>query len=96
MYPWGAEHPSNAQVTEPPPGGAYGPGPARHNLCWSGDETDREIYPTWTSHASRLDRYTFDEYLALEASSTVRHGFLAGEIYAMAGVRQSTPLWRSP
>ncbi len=48
IYPWGAAHPSNVQVTEPPPGGAYGPGPARHNLCWSGDGTDREKYPTWT------------------------------------------------
>lgn len=37
------------------------------------------------THAPRLHRYTFAEYLALEASSTVRHEFLAGEIYAMAG-----------
>jgi Uma2 family endonuclease len=37
------------------------------------------------THAPRLHRYTFQEYLALEASSTVRHEFLAGEIYAMAG-----------
>jgi Uma2 family endonuclease len=37
------------------------------------------------THSPRLHRYTFDEYLALEASSTVRHEFLAGEIYAMAG-----------
>lgn len=35
--------------------------------------------------APRLHRYTFHEYLTLEASSTVRHEFLAGEIYAMAG-----------
>jgi Uma2 family endonuclease len=35
--------------------------------------------------APRLHRYTFREYLALERSSTVRHEFLAGEIYAMAG-----------
>ncbi len=33
----------------------------------------------------RLHRYTFEEYLTLEESSTVRHEFLAGEIYAMAG-----------
>jgi hypothetical protein len=33
----------------------------------------------------RLHRYTFQEYLTLEASSTVRHEFLAGEIYAMPG-----------
>jgi Uma2 family endonuclease len=37
------------------------------------------------THAPRLHRYTFQEYLALESSSTVRHEFLAGEIYAMAG-----------
>lgn len=37
------------------------------------------------THAPRLHRYTFDDYLALETSSTVRHEFLAGEIYAMAG-----------
>jgi Uma2 family endonuclease len=35
--------------------------------------------------APRLHRYTFREYLAFEASSSVRHEFLAGEIYAMAG-----------
>jgi Uma2 family endonuclease len=37
------------------------------------------------THAPRLHRYTFHEYLTLEESSTVRHEFLAGEIYAMAG-----------
>ena len=37
------------------------------------------------TQAPRLHRYTFDEYLALEESSAVRHEFLAGEIYAMAG-----------
>ncbi|HEX6101265.1 MAG TPA: Uma2 family endonuclease [Thermoanaerobaculia bacterium] len=30
-------------------------------------------------------RYTYDEYLALEATSNVRHEFLDGQIYAMAG-----------
>lgn len=29
--------------------------------------------------------YTYEEYLALEEESTVRHEFLDGEIYAMAG-----------
>lgn len=37
------------------------------------------------THAPRLHRYTFNDYLTMEASSTVRHEFLAGEIYAMAG-----------
>src|SRR5688572_15281630 len=32
-----------------------------------------------------LHRYTFHEYLTIEQSSTIRHEFLAGEIYAMAG-----------
>lgn len=32
-----------------------------------------------------LHRYTFQEYLELEEVSRVRHEFLAGEIYAMAG-----------
>lgn len=42
-------------------------------------------YATSVTHAPRLHRYTFQEYLVLEASSTVRHEFLAGEIYAIAG-----------
>lgn len=36
-------------------------------------------------HLPRLHRYTFHEYLTLEESSTVRHEFLEGEIYARAG-----------
>jgi Uma2 family endonuclease len=32
-----------------------------------------------------LHRYTFREYLALEEASNVKHEFLRGEIYAMAG-----------
>ncbi len=35
--------------------------------------------------APRLHRYTFEEYVELERSSPIRHEFLAGEIYAMAG-----------
>jgi Uma2 family endonuclease len=42
-------------------------------------------YAPTVTHAPRLHRYTFHEYLTLEESSTVRHEFLAGEIYAMAG-----------
>ena len=33
----------------------------------------------------RLHRYTYGEYLALEDAANVRHEFLEGEIYAMAG-----------
>jgi len=34
---------------------------------------------------ARRVHYTYAEYLALEAESTVRHEYLDGEIYAMAG-----------
>lgn len=34
---------------------------------------------------ARLHRYTYADYVALEAHSTVRHEFALGEIYAMAG-----------
>lgn len=34
---------------------------------------------------ARLHRYTYLEYLALERGANVRHEFLDGEIYAMAG-----------
>lgn len=37
-----------------------------------------------TGPAHRLD-YTYAEYLAFEASSNVKHEFLDGQIYAMAG-----------
>jgi Uma2 family endonuclease len=33
----------------------------------------------------QLHRYTYRDYVALEAHSPVRHEFVAGEIYAMAG-----------
>jgi Uma2 family endonuclease len=33
----------------------------------------------------RLHRYSFEDYLALEQVSTVKHEFLEGEIYGMAG-----------
>ncbi|MEY4544387.1 MAG: hypothetical protein RL685_582 [Pseudomonadota bacterium] len=42
-------------------------------------------YAASVTRPPRLHRYTFHEYLVLEESSTVRHEFLAGEIYAMAG-----------
>jgi Uma2 family endonuclease len=34
---------------------------------------------------ARLHRYTYHDYLSLEHSANVRHEFLDGEIYAMAG-----------
>jgi Uma2 family endonuclease len=34
---------------------------------------------------ARLHRYTYANYLDLEAASNVKHEFLAGEIYGMAG-----------
>jgi Uma2 family endonuclease len=36
-------------------------------------------------HPARRHRYTYADYLALEATSSVRHEFFEGEIYAMAG-----------
>jgi Uma2 family endonuclease len=44
----------------------------------------------------RLHRYTFDDYLSLEASSTVRHELLMGEIYAMTGGTPQHAAWRLP
>jgi Uma2 family endonuclease len=41
------------------------------------------------TQAHTLHRYTYAEYLELEQGSAVRHEFLGGEIYAMAG---GTPL----
>lgn len=38
-----------------------------------------------SSVARRRNRYTYDEYLSLEADSNVRHEYLDGEIYATAG-----------
>ena len=37
------------------------------------------------SVSARHHRYSFQDYLAIEEVSTVRHEFLDGEIYAMAG-----------
>jgi Uma2 family endonuclease len=37
------------------------------------------------SHARRIHRYTYADYVALEAQSPTKHEFLDGEIYAMAG-----------
>jgi Uma2 family endonuclease len=35
--------------------------------------------------SGRLHRYTYADYVALEDSSSTKHEYLAGEIYAMAG-----------
>jgi Uma2 family endonuclease len=37
------------------------------------------------THAAERPHYTYAEYLALEEESSVRHEYLAGAIYAMAG-----------
>jgi Uma2 family endonuclease len=37
------------------------------------------------SRPAGFHRYTYADYLALEAASNVKHEFLAGEIYGMAG-----------
>lgn len=37
------------------------------------------------AHALRLHRYTYADYVALERTSSTKHEFLDGEIYAMAG-----------
>ncbi len=42
------------------------------------------MLPPMAAPAHRLD-YTYAEYLAFEASSNVKHEFLDGQIYAMAG-----------
>jgi Uma2 family endonuclease len=50
--------------------------PPLHAGCYAGSAL--------SSHARRL-HYTYREYLALEDESAVRHEYLDGEIYAMAG-----------
>src|SRR6478735_12116487 len=35
--------------------------------------------------SGRLHRYTYADYVALEDSSSTKHEYLAGEIYAIAG-----------
>jgi len=37
------------------------------------------------SHARRVHRYTYADYVALELHTSTKHEFLDGEIYAMAG-----------
>jgi Uma2 family endonuclease len=37
------------------------------------------------THARRVHRYTYADYVALELDSPTKHEFLEGEIYAMAG-----------
>lgn len=40
---------------------------------------------------SRLHRYTYADYVALEQTSPTKHEFLGGEIYAMAGGSEEHP-----
>lgn len=42
------------------------------------------MLPSMTSPADRI-QYTYADYLALEATSNVRHEYLDGQIYGMAG-----------
>src|SRR5260221_7584846 len=49
--------------------------------CWA---PDRARIPSMTA-PRRLHRYTYADYVALEATSSSKHEFLDGEIYAMAG-----------
>lgn len=43
------------------------------------------VYDPRVTQAHRHHRHTFQDYLVLEASSTIRHEFLDGQIFAMAG-----------
>jgi len=63
------------------------PGAAGSPPALGREERDRRLALRLAVRAttSRLHRYTFEEYLTLEESSSVRHEFLAGEIYALAG-----------
>ena len=45
---------------------------------------------------ARLHGYTFDEYLDLETVSNVKHEYLEGEIYAMAGGTPRHAAHRTP
>jgi len=74
-------------------GGGEGGGELRHdgtlarfrggrNLGWPGDA--RATLAARTSPAHRI-QYSYADYLALEATSNVRHEYLDGQIYGMAG-----------
>jgi Uma2 family endonuclease len=47
--------------------------------------TAESNYDLWVAVTSAHQRYTLEEYLQLEAYANVRHEFLAGQIFAMAG-----------
>jgi len=49
------------------------------------DHSGPVLHCGWMSTSARHVHYTYAEYLALEEESSVRHEFLDGEIYAMAG-----------
>jgi Uma2 family endonuclease len=44
-----------------------------------------QVYNSDVSGTARQVHYTYDQYLALEDESPIRHEYLDGEIYAMAG-----------
>lgn len=46
-------------------------------------------YTVTMSHAVRIRRYTLTEYLAMEPEGDVRHEFIDGEIFAMAGASRT-------
>ena len=43
------------------------------------------MVPSWCVVASAHHRFTFDDYLRVEQDSVIRHEFLEGRIWAMAG-----------
>ncbi len=51
---------------------------------WRPPGANRDILSCMTTSAHRVE-YTYAEYLALEAASNVKHEYLDGQIYGMAG-----------
>jgi len=55
------------------------------NPDWLGTRIGNAVSSTWIMSQAALHRYTLKEYVELEESSLIRHEFLDGSIYAMAG-----------